>query len=120
MNTSGTTGAGTARTPVRPLGLAVIGVSLVLAALIWWVGLPADVTLFDTPASVLTGAAALFVALTGVSITGALHRRAAWRVVDVVVASVLGVVGGVFFWAVGTAWTPMTEALKLVPPSVAL
>jgi energy-coupling factor transport system substrate-specific component len=98
----------------------VIVVSLVLGAVILWVGLPQDATLFGTRASMLTGAAALLVALTGLSVAGALQARSAWRVVDVVVASVLGVVGGVFFWVVGTAWTPVTEALKLVPPSVAL
>lgn len=124
MNTSGSTGTepatGGSRAFLRPAGLAVIAAGLVLGAVIWWVGLPADVTVIDTQASTLTGAAALFVALAGISVAGALQRRTAWRVVDIVVASVLGVVGGVFFWAVGTAWTPVTEALTLAPPSVAL
>lgn len=124
MSTSGSTrtepAARGSRAFLRPVGLAVIAAGLALGTVIWWVGLPADVTVFDTQASTLTGAAALFVALAGISIAGALERRSAWRVVDIVVASVLGVVGGVFFWGVGTAWTPVTEALTLAPPSVAL
>lgn len=120
MSTSGTAGPAGPRTTLGPAGLAVIAGSLVLGAVVWWIGLPADVTVFGTPASTLTGAAALFVALTGISVAGALARRGTWRVVDIVVASVLGVVGGVFFWGVGTAWTPVTESLKLAPPSVAL
>ena len=108
---------------VRPSGRSVIAavvVSAVLGLVIWRVGLPDDVQLFGTPASTLTVPIALLVALTGISIGGALTRRGRWRVVDIVVASVLGVVGGFFFWAVAVSWEPLTLALKLAPPSAAL
>jgi energy-coupling factor transport system substrate-specific component len=103
-----------------PLTTSVIVAGLVLGAAIWFVGLPGSWVLFDTPASILTVAAALITALTGVSIAGALVRRGSWRVVDIVVASVLGVVGGFYFWGVAVAWEPLTSALRLAPPSVAL
>jgi energy-coupling factor transport system substrate-specific component len=38
-----------------------------------------------------------------------------WRVVDIVVASVLGVASGVIFWAWGLAWTPLSTALAFAP-----
>jgi energy-coupling factor transport system substrate-specific component len=120
MSTSGTTRAGALRLDLRARDLAMIGVSVVAGLAIWRVGVPARVSLFDTPTPVLSAAVALLVALTGISVAGALHSRAAWRVVDIVVASVLGVAGGVFFWGLGTAWTPLTAALKLAPPSIAL
>ncbi|WP_423923355.1 ECF transporter S component [Frigoribacterium sp. 2-23] len=38
-----------------------------------------------------------------------------WRVVDIVVASVIGVACGVVFWAWGLAWTPLSGALTFTP-----
>jgi energy-coupling factor transport system substrate-specific component len=38
-----------------------------------------------------------------------------WRVVDIVVAAVLGVAAGVVFWAWGIAWTPLSAALSFTP-----
>ncbi|WP_354568372.1 ECF transporter S component [Glaciihabitans sp. UYNi722] len=38
-----------------------------------------------------------------------------WRVVDIVVASVIGVASGVIFWAWGLAWTPISAALAFAP-----
>ncbi|ROQ38351.1 energy-coupling factor transport system substrate-specific component [Frondihabitans sp. PhB188] len=38
-----------------------------------------------------------------------------WRVVDIVVASVLGVASGVIFWAWGLAWTPLSGVLAFSP-----
>ncbi|MBF4576666.1 MULTISPECIES: ECF transporter S component [unclassified Frondihabitans] len=38
-----------------------------------------------------------------------------WRVVDIVVASVLGVAAGVIFWAWGLAWTPLSGLLTFSP-----
>ena len=38
-----------------------------------------------------------------------------WRVVDIVVAAVLGVAAGVVFWAWGIAYTPISNALALTP-----
>ncbi|MET0726422.1 MAG: ECF transporter S component [Leifsonia sp.] len=38
-----------------------------------------------------------------------------WRVVDIVVASVIGVASGVIFWAWGLAWTPLSGVLAFTP-----
>jgi energy-coupling factor transport system permease protein len=38
-----------------------------------------------------------------------------WRVVDIVVASVVGVAAGVIFWAWGQAWVPLSTALAFLP-----
>jgi energy-coupling factor transport system substrate-specific component len=38
-----------------------------------------------------------------------------WRVVDIVVASVIGVACGVVFWAWGIAWTPLSGLLAFTP-----
>lgn len=43
-----------------------------------------------------------------------------WRVVDIVVASVLGVAGGLFLWVVAQAWNGMTAPLAAYPPASAL
>ena len=42
-------------------------------------------------------------------------RRFQWRVVDIVVASVVGVAAGVVFWLWGQAWTPLSTALSFLP-----
>ncbi|MFT4212642.1 MAG: ECF transporter S component [Microbacterium sp.] len=41
--------------------------------------------------------------------------RFRWRVVDIVVASVIGVAAGVIFWAWGQAWTPLSTGLAFLP-----
>jgi energy-coupling factor transport system substrate-specific component len=41
-----------------------------------------------------------------------------WRVVDIVVASVLGVAAGVIFWAWNAAYTPLSEGLSAVLPGL--
>lgn len=41
--------------------------------------------------------------------------RFRWRVVDIVVASVIGVASGVVFWLWGIAWTPLSTALAFLP-----
>jgi energy-coupling factor transport system substrate-specific component len=105
---------------LRPRTLIGIAGCLLAGLLIWLVGLPAGGAIFDTEVSTLTVPAALAVALAGISVVGAVTFPGRWRVVDIVVASVLGVVGGFFFWGVATVWTPLTEALKLAPPSSAL
>jgi len=38
-----------------------------------------------------------------------------WRVVDIVVASVIGVACGVVFWAWGLAWEPLSNLLAFTP-----
>ena len=105
---------------LQPRTLIGIAGCLLAGLLIWLVGLPAGRTVFDTDLATLTVPVALAVALTGISVVGAVTFPGRWRVVDVVVAGVLGVVGGFFFWGVATVWTPLTEALKLAPPSSAL
>ena len=42
-------------------------------------------------------------------------RNLRWRVVDIVVASVIGVAAGVIFWAWGLAWGPLSAALAFTP-----
>ncbi len=42
-----------------------------------------------------------------------------WRVVDIVVAAVVGVASGVIFWAWGLAWTPLSAALTFLGPGAA-
>jgi energy-coupling factor transport system substrate-specific component len=114
QNRTGTTAA------LRPVTVIGIAVCLLAGVLIWAVGLPGSGSVFGTQVSTLTVPLALAVALTGVSIVGAVTFPDRWRVVDTVVAGVLGVVGGFFFWGVATVWTPVTEALKLAPPASAL
>ncbi len=48
--------------------------------------------------------------------TTATRPRPSWRVVDIVVASVLGVAAGVLFWAWGLAWVPLSNALAFLAP----
>src|SRR5680860_341070 len=42
-------------------------------------------------------------------------RNYRWRVVDIVVASVIGVASGVIFWAWGLAWSPLSGILAFAP-----
>ncbi len=49
-----------------------------------------------------------------------LSAELGWRVVDIVVAAVLGVAGGLFLWGVSAAWTPITAPLSFYPPASAL
>jgi energy-coupling factor transport system substrate-specific component len=105
---------------LRPIAVIGIAACVLAGVLIWAVGLPGTGSVFGTKVSTLTVPLALAVALTGVSIVGAVTFPDRWRVVDLVVAGVLGVVGGFFFWGLATVWTPVTEALKLAPPASAL
>lgn len=122
-STTGTTGTTGTRAPagVAPLdgrartllGVGVVA-SLLSGAAVVALGLPADRSLFGTALSDLTVPAGLLVALLGASAVGAATARARWRVVDIVVASQLGVAGGLFFalWNLGFyAWLS-----PVVPP----
>lgn len=116
-NSTGSTGessAGTthstARTSLPPLtprtrSVLVVGVlaSLAAGAAVIAVGLPGGSTVFGTDLADLTIPVGLFVALLGISVLGAATARQAWRVVDIVVAAVLGVAGGLLFvvWNIG-------------------
>src|SRR5688500_2661702 len=72
---------------------ALTAVFAVAGLAIYLVGLPDSPDLFGTPLSDLTLPVALFVALAGTSLVFAVLTSAEWRVVDIVVASVLGVAG---------------------------
>ena len=52
---------------------------------------------------------------TSTSARSSLTSRWRWRVVDIVVASVIGVAAGVIFWVWGQAWTPLSTALAFLP-----
>jgi energy-coupling factor transport system substrate-specific component len=103
--TPGRTTGGAEPLDPRARTLLVVGVlaSLAAGAAVLALGLPEDRTLFGTPMADLTIPAAMLVALLGVSVVGAAVARRAWRVVDIVVAAVLGVAGGLLFavWNVG-------------------
>jgi energy-coupling factor transport system substrate-specific component len=101
-------------TPTLVLG----GVAIVAGLAIYLVGLPDSPSLFDTPLADLTLPAALFVALGGVSAAIAAERSAPWRVVDIVVASVLGVAGGLVFAAWNIAWRTLQDSMP--PPASAI
>ncbi len=52
---------------------------------------------------------------TSTTTSVATRSRFRWRVVDIVVASVIGVAAGVLFWAWGQAWTPLSTVLAFLP-----
>src|SRR5690349_23595992 len=86
--------------PIRSLRtpVAVGAVAVVVGLVVLLVGLPDDGSLFGTPLHDLTVPLALVVGLGGLWVAGSLAaNRAGWRVVDIVVASVLGVAGGLLF-----------------------
>jgi energy-coupling factor transport system substrate-specific component len=45
-------------------------------------------------------------------------RRLRWRVVDIVVASVIGVAVGVVFWAWGVVWGPISTPIQALLPGL--
>lgn len=105
-------------TPRAALAVAVIGVVLGLA--VYLVGLPTGTSLFDTPLSDLALPAGLVIALVAGWLAFSLaSARAPWRVVDIVVASVLGVAGGLLF-AVWNANYATISAPLAATPAVAL
>jgi energy-coupling factor transport system substrate-specific component len=100
-------------------GLALAAVGLAVGLVIWVVRLPAEPTVFGTALADLTLPAALLAALAGLWLAGwTSTRRPRWRVVDIVVASVLGVAGGLVFalWN-AAAWVPVSNALAFFPPA---
>jgi energy-coupling factor transport system substrate-specific component len=122
-STSGHAVAGDPSRPSTPSAVAV-GVA-VLAAIIgvavYVVGLPDSPKIFNTPLAELTLPIALLIGLGGLWTAGGLIAvRRSWRVVDIVVASVLGVAGGLLF----AVWNANYETIKLpfagFPPAAAL
>jgi energy-coupling factor transport system substrate-specific component len=57
---------------------------------------------------------------TGSTHNTTIRKTRQWRVVDIVVASVLGVAAGVIFWAWGLAWTPLSAGLAFFAPLAGL
>jgi energy-coupling factor transport system substrate-specific component len=105
---------------LTPAQLAALAAGLVAGLVVWRVGLPDD-PVWDTTWSALTVPAALAVgAGVGVVAIAATTRRR-WRVVDLTVAAVLAVAGGLLLWGMNTAWTPVTTPIgRLYPPLPAL
>lgn len=102
-------------------GLVIGAGGIVVAAVVWALGLPAGASLFGTPLADLTVPTAVLIALAGLWLAGwTSARRPRWRVVDIVVASVLGVAGGFLFVAWNIGWEPVSKALAFFPPASAL
>jgi energy-coupling factor transport system substrate-specific component len=112
--------AGPPATRLHGVHHLLIGLSLALGALVWATGLPRSGSLFGSPLGDLTIPAALLVAFGGISLVGAWAAHTRWRVVEIVVASVLGVAGGLFFWVVSQSWEIITGPLSFYPPASAL
>lgn len=108
------------KSSLDPRLAGVVAVSGAIAIVLYVVGLPGSVSLFGTPLSDLTLPAALFVAFAGTVVGAAALSKAGWRVVDIVVASVLGVAGGLVFAVWNTAWPAISNTLAFFPPASAI
>jgi len=106
--------------PPRTLSL-VAAVAALAGVVVYAVGLPESIGLFGSPLSDLTLPAALLVFFVTTVVASVMVTRAPWRVVDIVVASVLGVAGGLVFavWN-AFAWEPISGALAFFPPASAI
>jgi energy-coupling factor transport system substrate-specific component len=100
--------------------LAGLAAGVVAGLAVWLVGLPA-VEFWGTTLDAVTVPAAVIVgAGVGVVAIAATTRRR-WRVVDLTVAAVLAVAGGLLLWGLNTAWLPVTTPIGRVwPPLPAL
>ena len=110
-----------ARTPrLSVTHLVAVAAGVVAGLVVWRVGLP-DVPVWDTSLDALTVPVALTVgAGVGVVVIAATSHRA-WRVVDMTVAAVVAVAGGLFLLGMNTAWTPITAPIgRVYPPLPAL
>jgi energy-coupling factor transport system permease protein len=122
-STSGHSVAGDPSQPSAPsaVALAVAVLAAIVGVAVYVIGLPDSPTLFGTPLAELTLPIALLIGLGGLWTAGGLvAARRSWRVVDIVVASVLGVAGGLLF----AIWNANYETIKLpfagFPPAAAL
>jgi energy-coupling factor transport system permease protein len=120
MIKNGVENPGTARlgelwTPPR---LIAAGIGILAGVVIYLIGLPSSISIFGTPLSDLTLPVALLVGGASVAVVAATATAGRWRIVDIVVASVLGVAGGLVFsvWNAGSA--PLRDAM--VPPASAI
>jgi energy-coupling factor transport system substrate-specific component len=96
--------------------LVAIGAGLLAGLVLWRVGLP-DRPVWDTTYKDLTVPAALAVGLGVAVVVLAVGARRSWRVVDMTVAAVLAVAGGLFLWGMNAAWIPVTTPIaRAYPP----
>jgi energy-coupling factor transport system substrate-specific component len=95
-------------TPARLIAAAI---GILAGVVIYVVGLPSSPSLFGTPLSDLTLPMALFVGGVIVSVVASTATPGRWRIVDIVVASVLGVAGGLVFTAWNAGSAPMRAAM---------
>lgn len=104
----------------RPVLIAAL-VGALVGLVIYLVGLPSSVSVLGTPLADLTLPAALLAAVGATAVTSAASVRMRWRVVDIVVCSVLGVAGGLLFsvWN-AFAWEPIKAGLAFYPPASAI
>ncbi len=106
---------------LRPVAVVSAVAGLVVATVLLVVGLPDGPTLFGSALVELTVPAALLAALVGLWLAGWTSTvRPQWRVVDVVVASVLGVAGAAIFVVWNVSWAPLSAALAGFPPASAI
>ncbi len=56
----------------------------------------------------------------GVAVRAARSAGTRWRVVDIVIASVLAVAGGLFLWVIAQSWSAISAPLQGYPPASAL
>ena len=100
--------------------VAAVVAGVVVGLLVAVVGLP-HATVWDTDLADATVPVALAAGL-GVSVVAlAALARPGWRVVDITVAAVVAVVGGLFLFGVNAAWTPVSEPLgRAYPPLAAV
>jgi energy-coupling factor transport system permease protein len=100
--------------------LVALAAGVVAGLVVWRIGLP-DVHVWDTTLDALTVPTALTVgAGVGVVVIAVTSHRA-WRVVDMTVAAVIAVAGGLFLLGMNTAWTPLTAPVgRVYPPLPAL
>jgi energy-coupling factor transport system substrate-specific component len=103
------------------VAIVVAGLAAAIGIAVYVIGLPSSPSVFGSPLSDLTLPIALVVGLGGLWLAGGLVAASrSWRVVDIVVASVLGVAGGLLF----AVWNANYETIKIpfagFPPAGAL
>lgn len=113
--------ASPAPSALPPIAIAVAVLAAAIGIAVYVIGLPSSPTLFGSPLADLTLPIALVIGLGGLWLAGGLTAvQRSWRVVDIVVASVLGVAGGLLF----AVWNANYETIKLpfagFPPAAAL
>jgi energy-coupling factor transport system substrate-specific component len=93
-----------------------MGLLIYLIGLPRLLGQPGGTDVAGTPLSSMSLPLALAIALGGVWVAGSLAAlRAGWRVVDIVVASVLGVAGGLLFVVWNLNYAAISAPLSTVP-----